>query len=514
MSTRGYDRSGRLDIEQFHVSAPGRDPLHYHFESGIYGGFIGGGLSGGDKPLSADPQTIHADLNEWVALDKPGHYTLYVTSARVSRHDGAKVEAVTLRSNTLDFDIVDASPAWQAQTLGAAAATLADPAATPDEKRAAARTLRFLDTPDSVHEIARQLSIPGEQALWDLQAGVLGSVHLQEAVTALEAQLTAPGAAITAEVLSTLSETKFSLDHPPLAAHPEDPEALLKKFTRLQDDLYAQAAHLAASKTGAARAETVATLLLRPARDSSDIQPFGGLPESEIASAFVALPPRQQLTLLQVFWERLRTPATARAIETVLEQPNRVDEMLRATAFQRLYELDPRAARPYILAEIRQPHPDNGHWLSSALVILTDETLPELDEALAARLHANGPTMSLDARLIGRYSTAAILPRVKAVYQKSAGQWSCDIEDGLVSYFLRVDPDYGLDRLRAKPTGCLAESLKAIGRRAPLGLRRAVHHRPPERCRRLGRARCRRDTSEIWRTQGPEGVMAAPAFFP
>ncbi len=264
MSTRGYDRSGRLDIEQFHVSPPGRDPLHYHFESGIYGGFIGGGLSGGDKPLSADPQTIHADLNEWVALDKPGHYTLYVTSARVSRHDGAKVEAVTLRSNTLDFDIVDASPAWQAQTLGAAAATLADPAATPDEKRAAARTLRFLDTPDSVHEIARQLSIPGEQALWDLQAGVLGSVHLQEAVTALEAQLTAPGAAITAEVLSTLSETKFSLDHPPLAAHPEDPEALSKKFTRLQDDLYAQAAHLAASKTGAARAETVATLLLRP----------------------------------------------------------------------------------------------------------------------------------------------------------------------------------------------------------------------------------------------------------
>ncbi len=152
----------------------------------------------------------------------------------------------------------------------------------------------------------------------------------------------------------------------------------------------------------------------------------------------------------------------ARAIETVLEQPNRVDEMLRATAFQRLYELDPRAARPYILAEIRQPHADNGHWLSSALVILTDETLPELDEALAARLHANGPTMSLDARLIGRYSTAAILPCVKAVYQKSAGQWSCDIEDGLVSYFLRVDPDYGLDRLRAKPTGCLAESLKAM----------------------------------------------------
>ena len=85
MSTRGYDRSGRLDIEQFHVSPAGRDPLHDHFESGIYGGFIGGGLSGGDKPLSADPETIREDLNEWVALDKPGRYSLYVTSGRVSR---------------------------------------------------------------------------------------------------------------------------------------------------------------------------------------------------------------------------------------------------------------------------------------------------------------------------------------------------------------------------------------------------------------------------------------------
>ncbi len=472
MSTRGYDRSGRLDIEQFHVSPPGRDPLHYHFESGIYGGFIGGGLSGGDKPLSADPETIHADLNEWVALDKPGRYTLYVTSGRVSRHDGAKVESVALRSNTLNFDIIEASPAWQAQTLGAAAATLGDPAATPEEKRAAARTLRFLDTPDSVREIARQLSIPGEEALWDLQAGVLGSVHLQQAVAAFETQLTAPGAALTPEFLSVFSETKFSADHPPLPRYPDDPQqqeawrarqqALLEQFADLQDEFYAQAARLAASKTGAARAETVATLLLRPARDSSDIKPFGGLPESEIASAFVALPPRQQLTLLESFWERLRTPAMARAIETVLEQPNRGDEMLRATAFRRLNELDPRAARPYILAEIRRPHADNGHWLAAALVILPDETLPEFDEALATRLEANGPTMSLDARLIGRYATAAILPRVKAVYQKSAGQWACDIEDSLVGYFLRVDPDYGLDRLRAKPTGCLAESLKAM----------------------------------------------------
>lgn len=158
-----------------------------------------------------------------MAPDKPGHYSLYVTSSRVSRRDGAKFESVTLRSNTLAFDVVEASPAWQAQTLGAAAATLHNAGSTPDEKRAAARTLRFLDTADSVRELARQLATAGEERRWDFVAGVVGSRHRQEAVAELEAQLAALDAAITAELLNALAETKFLLDHEgePMPPYPE-----------------------------------------------------------------------------------------------------------------------------------------------------------------------------------------------------------------------------------------------------------------------------------------------------
>ena len=176
MSTRNYDRSGRLNIEQFHVDPPGRDPLHDHYNGAVQG-FIGGGASSTDKLLSPDPEAIHVDLNEWVAPDKPGHYSLYVTSGRVSRRDGAKFENVALRSNTLEFDVAEASPAWQAQTLGAAAATLHNAGSTPDEKRAAAHPLRFLETPDAVRELARQLGIPGDESRWDFVAGILGSRH-------------------------------------------------------------------------------------------------------------------------------------------------------------------------------------------------------------------------------------------------------------------------------------------------------------------------------------------------
>ena len=43
MSTRSYDRSGRLDEEKFHVTPEGRDPLHNYYDFGMV---MGGGLGG------------------------------------------------------------------------------------------------------------------------------------------------------------------------------------------------------------------------------------------------------------------------------------------------------------------------------------------------------------------------------------------------------------------------------------------------------------------------------------
>lgn len=40
MEMRNYDRSGRLNMEQFHVTPPGRDPLErYYATRGIYRGW-------------------------------------------------------------------------------------------------------------------------------------------------------------------------------------------------------------------------------------------------------------------------------------------------------------------------------------------------------------------------------------------------------------------------------------------------------------------------------------------
>lgn len=55
--------------------------------------------------------------------------------------------------------------------------------------------------------------------------------------------------------------------------------------------------------------------------------------------------------------------------------------------------------------------------------------------------------MSRVAPIVGLYATDAILPRVKKIYEIYGPDWPCSIEAGLLTYFLRVDSQYGVDKL-------------------------------------------------------------------
>src|SRR5437879_9629355 len=138
---RNYDRSGRLSIESYCVEPPARDPLADYFRAGA---FMGGGL-GNTQQLSDKPFTATAELNEW-RQPAPGHYRLYVVSYRVWRPpDPGEATpyghvSLTLRSNTIEFDIIEGGADGgdkQLQDANAAYQNAAD-----DEQRKAGRQLR------------------------------------------------------------------------------------------------------------------------------------------------------------------------------------------------------------------------------------------------------------------------------------------------------------------------------------------------------------------------------------
>lgn len=243
MDTRNYDRSGRLNMEQFHVTPPGRDPLANYYADGA---FMGGGL-GGSRVLSDEPQVMQEDLNEWVALDEPGHYTLYVTTGRVSRRGPTKDKPLQLHSNSLEFDVSAASPEWKEQTLASAVSAL-DSTASSDEKGEAIRVLRFLDSPRSIQELARQMGDLPDGRRFDCIAGLAGSRHQDQVVQELERQMNAPDTAITGDYLYTLTKLKLQLEHQPLPPYPEHDAQQQKiwqerrqeqeaQFSKLEDSL-------------------------------------------------------------------------------------------------------------------------------------------------------------------------------------------------------------------------------------------------------------------------------------
>lgn len=471
MSTRSYDRSGRLDEEQFHVTPEGRDPLHRYYEFGM---FMGGGL-GSFLTLTSETQVLREDLNEWVSLDHPGHYTLYVTTGRISRQGETRNVPIELRSNSLEFDVVAADPAWLQQALFTAQSTLDNPSSTDEQKTAALRTLRFLDSPASMRELVRRLGKP-EKDQWNLIAGLAGSHQQALVVKELEQQLGAPDIAITSDYIYILAKLKSQLGQEPLPPYPQDDQQkqaawheLVQKrseqFEAMVDDLYRTAAALVQKKWGSAKAETVRTLLMRPARTSGDITSLANVPPGDVVSSFRALSPDEQENLLSIFWERLNLSAMAAPLEEIAQQPPMRSWPLRDRALLRLYQLDATAATPLFLEEIAHPHVDNNIYTVSGdtLGLLPNETLPQFDQVLAARLeNKETRTAALDAQLVGRYATKDVLPRMKAAYVARQGDWDCKSEDGFVLYFLRVDPDYGVKRLQQAPSVCMTRSIPAV----------------------------------------------------
>src|SRR5271154_1796926 len=473
MSTRNYDRSGRLDIERFHITPPGRDPLEAYYSNGA---FMGGGI-GSSAILSADPQIIREELNEWVALEQPGHYSLNVTSGRVARVASPQNEPLELRSNTIEFEVVAADPAWQQQMLSSALAVLNTESRTPEEQRAAIRVLRFLDTPASAHELVRLMGSTSQGADWDFIGGLAGSRHQNLVVKELTSQMSAPDVPITGNYLFILAKLKFLREHEPLPPYPEDPQQRTaweeRQKTRddelnaVQDSLYQRAAALLSSKHGAARAATVQTLLERSTQRPG-AAPLTALPEDEIAVTFQNLPPDQQLNMLSSFWERLKVPAMLEPLKKVVQQPDMNQQMLRDTALQRLYDLSPSEATPVFLEEMRHPHIDGGYSTvkEETLGLLPNESLPQFDEMFATRLEQKETrTRDLDAQLVGRYATKSILPRVKAAYESFLHGSSCVASDGLFLYFLRVDPDYGVKRMTDEGVDlCMAHAPAAVAK--------------------------------------------------
>jgi hypothetical protein len=461
ISGGAQDRMGMEAFrEEFHASPQEgtADPLADYFK----GGMMAGGLFW-SHPLSAEPVVVKKDLNQWLRFGRPGDYRVRAISHRVS----VEHKPVAVESNEIEIDLLD-DPVWQASQLAEAVRILSTVPTSGDSHvfdrlTAAARQLWYLDSPGSIRESARLLDGNNIQVEQLLRLGLIASSRHALAIETMKGLLADPAQPVVQIFLDTLARIQSST----------------------VQELRPQLAAALEMKQTAAKAVSLRTLIQTVDLPDS----VSAAQRAEMAGLFLELPPREQSAVLAGEWARISCLAMIPVLRRIYDtaSPTAPNTPLVAAAVQRLYESDPAQARQIVLADIARPVPKLPY---ATLSILSDSTLPALDEILASNLEL-GPHQSATREveeLVARYATGAIFPRVKAFYERrdnesrgrkemvgdpprSIASPAC--EPPLYAYFLRTDPRYGEKLLRdvmAERTSTPAFArcwATAIGRTAP-----------------------------------------------
>lgn len=445
-----YDRSGRMNYEQFVVSpAQGAvDPLPDRLS------FMGGLTT--HKFLSQEPWTIKLNLNEWVRFTQPGEYRLRIVSNRVVVRDPANSfggSPVAARSNEITLKIVAADPVWQKQVFTDAVTNLDKPAPTKPEqreqyataRRQAMETLRFLGTADAAREMVKRMRGEESGGLdFICMLGLISTPEPAAARSALEEALADPDHPIDGTFFYTL---RMVISEPgnSYANWREGQQRALQQLIAALSTKRGKA--LSVSLSTAVNQDWNSTVLPKETTDKL---------VNQLVSMFDQLPLNEQNSLLTYRWDNIGGPAMLPILKRYaqsyrdfpqMRESNAYDaRQLSASALRRWYELDPAGARPDIIKEISRPRP---RFDARVLGILPDETLPEVDFTLAENFAASDDLdgSSHLASLIARYATAAILPQVVEKLDPNIGKLACAVQNPTLAYLLRVDPSIARPRI-------------------------------------------------------------------
>ena len=330
---RIWDAGGRIDDELYCAEPQAPDPLEYYFHN-----FHERGGSIHTVALEAQPFHTDVELNEWRNF-RPGHYRVYAISSRVYRYLNPappNLPPECVRSNTIEIDVTPADPKWQSDQLQGALQVLAEHASS-EPVNQAERVLRFLNSPDSVRELARRSSTASQ----NLVLGLFGSTMPQLAIDALRAEFAAPDRPATAWLLlAQLQLSREAAWNPPRdralkqnVAFWSDREQHLRDLTKKE---IAGVVEALPHKIGPARALTLRALLNEGDRDPSLV----GWVRAALIEAWGDLPASQQEDLIHSRWSLIASPAMTPILRKLLASPA-TDTSLREMALYRLWQLEP-----------------------------------------------------------------------------------------------------------------------------------------------------------------------------
>ncbi len=196
------------------------------------------------------------------------------------------------------------------------------------------------------------------------------------------------------------------------------------------------------AKTGKSLTTTAMTLLAHMPEDAALAAETRARVKEALVRNFDSLHPFDQEYLLRVYWEQLKDPALLPALRRLAASRGNNTHNQRATALKRMIEMSPEEARPFVVAEIRDPESLTDFDVLGALedkeLLEADADLLEQIKRLAA-LKQNFDITRLrhKTRLIARYATQSIYGELMALYREWGAKWLADAKGSLLGYFAK-----------------------------------------------------------------------------
>ena len=397
--------------------------------------------------LTATPQRVEITLNDRLRFDSPGQYAMSVTTRRVSPDPQTIAESspFNVSTNPLKFEIVSMNEADEGKRVKRLSELL--DANRNTQNQDLSKQLSYLTGDPSAREKVRRFLNPEQNSSGRIWHGLFIARNRALVVNLLETALRDPNIPVTFQLLSATARLKLLLTDGPRDKSVNPAPGLLvngesPRIREIRDEYLAEVAAGLAKRTGNNQTTSAFTILTSASADSQTANAGKRDALQILIQQFDSLDPIAQELLLRGHWEVMRDAALIPSLKKLLAKTDRMSKGIRGTTLNRLMELAPDEARPYVIAEIRDPRSAVEPKILGAL---EDKSLPEVDAALLDHVRrAATSTENLDRiflkfklDVLVRFATDSIYQELMEVYRKVGETLPPDAQAGFLAYFAK-----------------------------------------------------------------------------
>lgn len=407
-----------------------------------------------NQNISTTPIRVSLTLNDTLRFDRPGRYTVKVTTRRVAgpfREGNVQSVAsepeprITLTTNEVSFDVRSMNEEEEQKEIKRISALL-DTKRDLQTDEYVTQELSFLTGDSSTREKVRRFLDPenrGGNYGANIWYGLYIARNRELALQLLETALRDSNQPVNYSLVSVVSslryvKEKIGVPFDPKVLGPEgDPQ-----LAAIQNAYLSELALGLSKRKGNSLTTTAMTILTMAKKDGENRSTLTGEARRLIIQQFGSLHPYSQEHLLQAFWADVRDPSIMGPLKQLLSDNSRSSKGLHRLAIERLIEMSPDEARPYVIAQICDP---TSMIDREILGQLSDKSLPEVDNCLVEQFRRfKSSTQNIarvffehKAALAARYATENIYQDVSEIYRETASRLSFETRAAILAYLAK-----------------------------------------------------------------------------